>query len=159
MPNHYRSRLDCPLFRKGLLQSLIPSGAIRCPGAVSVLVWIAIYLIIVIIAYHPVTVVISRECVRHLRALTHGCCLTSGLPAKRFKCFMVVSTHFNAEAGTPSRRPASASPHFSRRGEAKCVRGPSVRGGCRRDRQSCRSVAATRRRPIVPSKRNEGRAG
>jgi hypothetical protein len=35
------------------------------------------------------------------------------------------------------------------------VRGPSVRGARRGDRQSCRSIAATRRRPIVPSKRNE----
>jgi hypothetical protein len=39
------------------------------------------------------------------------------------------------------------------------MRGPSVRGARRRDRQSCRSIAATRRRPIVRSKRNEVMAG
>jgi len=39
------------------------------------------------------------------------------------------------------------------------MRGRSVRGARRRDRQSCRSSAATRRRPIVASKRNEAAYG
>ena len=55
--------------------------------------------------------------------------------------------------------PRPASPHFSPGGEAKCIRGLSVRGARRRDRQSCLSIVATRRRPIVPSKRNEVMAG
>jgi hypothetical protein len=55
--------------------------------------------------------------------------------------------------------PGPASPHISPRAEMKRVSAPSARGAHRSDRHSCRSIAATRRRPIVSMKRNEALAG